>query len=357
MNFMSKTALITGITGQDAFYLASFLLQKGYDVHGVRLYSATDDTERFGAFTHHPNFTWHYGDLTDGTSVMRLVSEIQPDEIYNLAAQSHVQVSFQTPEATADINALGPLRLLEAIKTLGLTYKTRFYQASSSEMFGNMPAPQNEQTAFQPCSPYGVAKLYAYWTIKNYRDTYGIHASNGILFNHESPVRGEEFVTRKITKAVAMIETGQQQTLMIGNLESRRDWGHAKDYVEGMWRMLQQDKGGDYVLASGQSHSVRDFIEAGFAHIGRQIDWRGEGVNEVGIDTKTGRLLVKVDPQFFRPQELHSLIGDSRKAQKELGWTPRITFSELVADMVQADLDEFEQNRDVKNEAHIFAAE
>lgn len=354
---MTKTALITGITGQDAFYLASLLLQKGYHVHGVRLYSATDDTQRLCSFSSHPNFTWHYGDLTDGTSIMKLVSDIQPDEIYNLAAQSHVQVSFQTPEATANINALGPLRFLEAIKTLGLTYKTRFYQASSSEMFGNMPAPQNEQTAFEPCSPYGVAKLYAYWMVKNYRDTYGLHASNGILFNHESPVRGEEFVTRKITKAVAMIDAGRLQTLMIGNLESRRDWGHAKDYVEGMWRMLQQDRGGDYVLASGQSHSVRDFVEAGFAHIGREIEWRGEGVNEVGLDSKTGRLLVKVDPQFFRPQELHSLIGDSVKAQKELGWNPRISFSELVADMVQADLDELNQIDDFNDETRFFAAE
>lgn len=328
-----KTAFITGITGQDGAVLASFLLGKGYEVHGLRLYSATDDMQRLGPLAAGARFHLHYGDMTDGGNIRRLVDHIAPDEIYNLAAQSHVKVSFEAPEATAQVNALGTLRLLEAVRGSGV----RFYQASSSEMFGNAPAPQNEETPFAPCSPYACAKLYAYWLVRNYRDSYGLHASNGILFNHESPVRGEEFVTRKITKAVAAIVAGRQGELLVGNLAARRDWGHARDYVEGMWLMLQQETPGDYVLATGRSHSVRDFVTAAFGCAGVRIGWRGDGLGEEGVDMVRGRVLVRVDPRFFRPNEVHELRGDAGRARRVLGWRPRMSFADLVADMVRAD--------------------
>lgn len=339
-----KRALITGVTGQDGSLLARFLLNKGYDVHGLRLYSATEDTQRLSNLTEYSNFTLHTGDMTDSGSLWNLLSNIKPDEIYNLAAQSHVQVSFQTPESTANINALGTLRLLEAIKGLGLIKTVRFYQASSSEMFGNAPAPQNEDTVFMPCSPYGAAKLYAYHLVRQYREAYGLHASNGILFNHESPVRGEEFVTRKITKAVAAIDAGIQDCLMIGNLDARRDWGDARDYVRGMWLMLQQDMPGDYVLATGESHSVRDFIEQAFSVIGISLEWRGEGVNEKAYNPQTQNCVVAVDPQFFRPAELHELIGDASRARFRLKWKPEYSFTQLITDMIETDRDALRNN-------------
>lgn len=332
---MRKAAFITGVTGQDGSLLAAFLLDTGYEVHGLRLYSATDDTARIQDLLQNPAFRLHHGDMTDGGALWRLLSIVRPDEIYNLAAQSHVRVSFDVPEATADINALGTLRLLEAVR--GLKLDARFYQASSSEMFGNASAPQNENTPFSPCSPYGAAKLYAYWITRNYRDAYGIHASNGILFNHESPVRGEEFVTRKIARAVAMVEAGTLDCLTIGNLSARRDWGHARDYVEGMWMMLQQDVPGDYVLATGQARSVRDFVTAAFALTGVNIVWSGKGVEEKGIDARTGRVLVKVDPALYRPTELHELVGDAAKARQAFGWKPRTAFRDLVREMVAAE--------------------
>lgn len=332
-----KTALITGVTGQDGSVLARFLLDKGYDVHGLRLYSATDDTDRIKGLLDHKSFHLHYADLTDGGNLQRLLSAIKPDELYNLAAMSHVKVSFEVPEASADINALGVLRLLEAIRNTDLIEKTRFYQASSSEMFGSSPPPQNEKTSFQPCSPYAAAKLYAYWIVRNYREAYGLHASNGILFNHEGPVRGEEFVTRKITKAVAAYEAGLQDRLYLGNLDAKRDWGHARDYIEGMWMMLQQDMPDDYVLATGKTHSVRDFVTAAFALIGVQIEWRGKGLEEQGVNRATGQVVIEIDPQFFRPCEVHCLIGDYSKAEKTLGWHPKISFRELVAEMVNLD--------------------
>ncbi|HEY8192137.1 MAG TPA: GDP-mannose 4,6-dehydratase [Alphaproteobacteria bacterium] len=332
---MRKIALITGVTGQDGALLAGFLLDKGYEVHGMRLYAATDDTARLKDLLSNPSFKLHYGDLTDGGALWRLLSEIKPHEIYNLAAQSHVKVSFEMPEATADINALGTLRLLEAIR--GLKLETRFYQASSSEMFGNAPAPQSETTPFQPCSPYGAAKLYAYWITRNYRDAYGLHASNGILFNHESPVRGEEFVTRKIARAVAAIEAGTQEILKIGNLAARRDWGHAADYVQGMWLMLQQDTPGDYVLATGKARSVKEFVTAAFALTGVNIVWTGKGMDEKGIDARSGRVLVLVDPDLYRPAELHELVGNAALAYEKLGWTAHTAFRDLVREMVNAE--------------------
>lgn len=341
---MRKKAFITGITGQDGALLAGFLLGKGYDVHGLRLYSATDDTARLRQLMQDPAFHLHNGDMTDSGGLWRLLSDIKPDEIYNLAAQSHVKVSFDVPEATADINALGTLRLLEAIR--GLKLETRFYQASSSEMFGNVSAPQNENTPFAPCSPYGAAKLYAYWIVRNYRDAYGIHASNGILFNHESSLRGEEFVTRKIARAVAMIEAGTLECLNIGNLNARRDWGHARDYVEGMWMMLQQDQPGDYVLATGKARSVREFVTAAFALTGVNIVWSGKNENEKGIDARSGRVLVKVDPAFYRPTELHELIGDAAKAYRTLGWSPHVGFRDLVREMVNAEREALKDGRD-----------
>lgn len=334
-----KTALITGITGQDGAILARFLLDKGYIVHGLRLYSATADTERLLGIEHNPRFHLHHGDLCDGGNIHRLIRDIKPDEIYNLGAQSHVKVSFDVPEATANINALGTLRILEAIRDTDI----RFYQASSSEMFGSTAAPQNENTVFAPCSPYASAKLYAYWLVRNYRDSYGLHASNGILFNHESPLRGEEFVTRKITRSVAAIIHGAQNELTIGNLDAKRDWGHAADYIEGMWLMLQQDKADDYVLASGQSKTVREFISAAFTCAGIHLEWRDEGLNETAIDPRTNRTLVRVDPQFFRPNEVNHLQGDATKAHAVLGWKPKFTFAALVEDMVNADLALFEK--------------
>ena len=339
-----KVALITGVTGQDGAYLAELLLAKGYTVHGVKRRSSSLNTQRVDHLYVDPHvenakFFLHYGDMTDATNLIRLIQESQPTEIYNLAAQSHVQVSFETPEYTANADALGTLRLLEAIRILRMERKVRFYQASTSELYGNATeSPQNENTPFAPRSPYGAAKLYAYWITVNYREAYGIHASNGILFNHESPIRGETFVTRKISRAVAAIETGLQQQLFIGNLNARRDWGHARDYVEGMWMMMQQPKPDDYVLATGESHSVREFVDRAFAVVGRRILWRGEGVNEVGIDEASGKELVKVDPRYLRPTEVDVLQGDATKAHTKLGWKHRVTFDELVAELVTSDL-------------------
>ena len=339
-----KVALIAGVTGQDGAYLAEFLLSKGYVVHGVKRRSSSFNTERIDHLIHDPHeegvaFHLHYGDVTDATKIIRIVQETQPDEIYNLAAQSHVQVSFETPEYTANADGLGALRLLEAIRILGRESKTRFYQSSTSELFGKArETPQKETTPFYPRSPYAAAKLYAHWITVNYREAYGMHASAGILFNHESPIRGETFVTRKITRAVASIAHGLQQKLFLGNLDARRDWGHARDFVEGMWLILQQDEPDDYVLATGESHSVREFVEKAFAHIGRAIVWRGSGVEEKGIDKSTGKVLVEVDPRYFRPTEVDALLGDASKAHAKLGWRHKTSFDTLVADMVQADM-------------------
>ena len=339
-----KVALITGVTGQDGAYLAAFLLGRGYVVHGVKRRASSFNTARVDHLyvdphEHDTRFFLHHGDLTDATNLIRLVQETQPDEIYNLAAQSHVQVSFETAEYTANADALGTLRLLEAIRILGAGARTRFYQASTSELFGQASeVPQRETTPFQPRSPYAAAKLYAYWITVNYREAYGYHASNGILFNHESPIRGETFVTRKITRAVAAIALGLQERLYLGNLDARRDWGHARDYVEGMWRMLQQDRPGDYVLATGEAHSVREFVELAFACTDRRILWRGRGVDEVGTCARTGQELVRVDPRYFRPTEVDRLQGDPSKAQAALGWRHRTGFADLVREMVEADL-------------------
>ena len=342
---MAKTALITGVTGQDGAILAEFLLNKGYIVHGIKRRSSSFNTARIDHLYQDPHaegirFFMHYGDLTDATNLIRLVQTTQPDEIYNLAAQSHVQVSFETPEYTANADALGTLRLLEAIRILGMEDKVRFYQASTSELYGNAEeTPQNENTPFQPRSPYGAAKLYAYWITVNYREAYGLHASNGILFNHEGPTRGETFVTRKITQGVAAIESGADGQLYLGNLDAKRDWGHAGDYVEGMWLMLQQAEPDDYVLATGESHSVREFVELAFSHVGRKIEWRGEGVEEKGIDADTGQPLINIDRRYYRPTEIFHLRGDASKARKKLGWRPRRTFRELVREMVEADIE------------------
>ncbi len=339
-------ALITGVTGQDGSYLVELLLAKGYEVHGVKRRSSSFNTKRIDQFYKDPHdtdsaFFLHYGDLTDGTNLTRIVQEVQPTEIYNLAAQSHVQVSFETAEYTANADAIGPLRILEAIRLLGLVEKTRFYQASTSELYGKVQeVPQRETTPFYPRSPYAAAKLYAYWVTVNYREAYGIHASNGILFNHESPVRGETFVTRKISRAVAGIELGLQNTLFLGNLDVLRDWGHARDYVKGMWMMLQQPEPDDYILATGEMHSVREFAELAFGRVGRKIIWTGTGVDEVGKDAKSGNVLVRVDSRYFRPTEVEQLLGDPRKAQQKLGWKHEIGFQELVAEMVDADLKE-----------------
>ncbi|MCH8169046.1 MAG: GDP-mannose 4,6-dehydratase [Proteobacteria bacterium] len=340
-----KVALITGITGQDGAYLAELLLAKGYIVHGVKRRSSSFNTERIDHLYTDPHDSdgrmfLHYGDMTDATNLIRIVQETQPDEIYNLAAQSHVQVSFETAEYTANADALGPLRLLEAIRLLGLTGKTRFYQASTSELYGAVQeTPQDESTPFAPRSPYAAAKLYAYWMTVNYREAYAIHASNGILFNHESPIRGETFVTRKITRAVAAINLGLQEKLYLGNLDARRDWGHARDYVEGMWRMLQQPEPDDYVLATGETRSVRDFVECAFAEVGTRIEWRGKGIDEVGLAAGTNRPLVEIDPGYFRPTEVDTLRGDASKARDKLGWTHKTSFKALVAEMVRADLE------------------
>jgi GDPmannose 4,6-dehydratase len=339
----APTALITGITGQDGAHLARLLLEKGYIVHGVKRRSSSFNTARVDALyidphEHETRFFMHYGDLTDATNLIRLIQEHQPDEIYNLAAQSHVAVSFETPEYTANADALGTLRLLEAIRILGIKERTRFYQASTSELYGKVhEVPQRESTPFYPRSPYAAAKLYAYWITVNYREAYGMHASNGILFNHEGPMRGETFVTRKITRAVAAIERGLQERLYLGNLNAKRDWGHARDFVEGMWLMLQQTEPDDYVLATGEMHSVREFVERAFACVGRTIEWHGTGVNEVGLDGKTGKEVVRIDPRYFRPTEVDELLGDASKAHAKLGWKPKTTFAELVNEMVESD--------------------
>ena len=348
---MPSTALITGVTGQDGAYLARLLLRKGYTVHGVNRRSSSINTERIDdnyvdPHQENPRLFLHYGDLTDSTNLIRIIQQVQPDEIYNLAAQSHVSVSFETPEYTANADGIGTLRILEAIRILGLTDKIRFYQASTSELYGLVQeVPQRETTPFYPRSPYAAAKLYAYWITVNYREAYGIHASNGILFNHESPLRGETFVTRKITRAVADIEKGLQDKLYLGNLDAQRDWGHARDYVEGMWRMMQQHEGDDYVLATGETHKVREFVELAFAHVGRTIEWSGEGVDEVGRDSKSGSELVKIDPRYFRPTEVDLLLGDPQKAKDKLGWVHTTPFPTLVQEMVEADLLLMERER------------
>jgi len=340
----TKTALITGVTGQDGAYLADLLLKKGYIVHGMKRRSSSFNTGRIEHLYQDPHeknrrFMLHYGDLTDSTNLIRIVQETQPDEIYNLAAQSHVQVSFETAEYTGNADGLGTLRLLEAIRLLGLKDKTRFYQASTSELYGLVQeVPQTEKTPFYPRSPYAAAKLYAYWITVNYREAYGLHASNGILFNHESPLRGETFVTRKITRAAAAIHLGFQERLYLGNLDARRDWGHARDFVEGMWLMMQQPKPDDFVLATGVAYSVRSFVEWAFAALGVVLEWRGAGVEERGVCVKTGRTLVEVDPRYFRPTEVDLLIGDPSKAQAKLGWVAKTTVSELVEEMVREDL-------------------
>lgn len=339
-----KTALITGVTGQDGAYLAELLLQKGYVVHGLKRRSSSFNTERIEHLYQDPHegdprLVLHYGDMTDATNLIRIVQQVQPDEIYNLAAQSHVQVSFETAEYTANADALGTLRLLEAIRLLGMVEKTRFYQASTSELYGKIQAsPQDEKTPFYPRSPYAAAKLYAYWMVVNYREAYGMHSSNGILFNHESPLRGETFVTRKITRAVAAIQHGLQDRLYIGNLDARRDWGHAREYVRGMWLMLQQDEPDDYVLATGEAASVRDFINHAFAQIGHTLEWRGSGAEEQGVCTKSGRVLVEVDPRYFRPTEVDLLIGNPGKAAAKLGWRHETNWRQLCEEMVSADL-------------------
>jgi GDPmannose 4,6-dehydratase len=349
---MDKVALITGATGQDGAYLAELLLAKGYVVHGLKRRSSSFNTGRVDHLYVDPHeegtrFFLHYGDLTDATNLIRIVQETQPTEIYNLAAQSHVQVSFETPEYTGNSDALGTLRLLEALRILRIGEKVRFYQASTSELYGSSPPPQNERTPFHPRSPYAAAKLYAYWITVNYREAYGYHASNGILFNHEGPTRGETFVTRKISRAVAAIELGLQDCLYLGNLDARRDWGHARDYVEGMWLILQQEEPDDYVLATGESHSVREFVELAFGEIGRQIVWRGKGVEEKGIDERSGKVLVAIDPRYFRPTEVDHLLGDPSKANQRLGWRHKTRFADLVKEMVAADLDtvKWEQKR------------
>jgi len=343
-----KTALITGITGQDGALLAELLLSKGYNVHGVKRRSSSFNTARVDHLYQDPHeknvrFSMHYGDLTDATNLIRLIQETQPDEVYNLAAQSHVQVSFDTPEYTANADALGTLRMLEAIRILGLEKTTRFYQASTSELFGNAPAPQRETTPFQPRSPYAAAKLYSYWIVRNYREAYGIHASNGILFNHEGPTRGETFVTRKITRAVAAIENGLQDRIYLGNLDACRDWGHARDYVEGMWRIVQHDTADDFVLCTEETHSVREFVELAFSHVGRTIAWQGEGLDQKGVDAKTGDILIEIDPRYFRPTEVEYLLGDATKAHEVLGWKHSTPFAELVREMVEYDLELIQQ--------------
>jgi GDPmannose 4,6-dehydratase len=350
---MSKVALITGVTGQDGAYLSQLLLDKGYTVHGVKRRSSSFNTGRVENLYQDPHeenqrFILHYGDMTDATNLIRIMQETQPDEVYNLAAQSHVHVSFETAEYTANADGLGTLRLLEAIRLLGLGKKTRFYQASTSELYGDVrETPQTETTPFYPRSPYAAAKLYAYWITVNYREAYGLHASNGILFNHESPLRGETFVTRKITRAVAAIAQGRQKTLYLGNLDASRDWGHAREYVEGMWRMLQQDTADDYVLATGITTTVRQFVAWSFAEAGITIEWAGAGIEEKGRDRNTGRVVVEVDPRYFRPTEVDLLLGDPAKAKRVLGWEAKITVQELAREMVRADLS--------SNEPHLVS--
>jgi len=344
-----KTALITGITGQDGSYLAELLLDKGYEVHGIKRRASSFNTGRVDHLYTDPHFNglpfyMHYGDMTDSTNLIRIIEETQPDEIYNLAAMSHVQVSFDSPEYTADVDGLGAMRMLEAIRILGMEKKTRFYQASTSELYGKVQEiPQTETTPFYPRSPYGVAKLYAYWITVNYREAYDIYAVNGILFNHESPRRGETFVTRKITRAAVRIAEGMQKKLFLGNLNAKRDWGHTKDFVRGMWLMMQQKEPDDFILATGETTSVRDFCEMAFKHAGIELEWEGEGVNEKGINKETGKVLVEVDPQYFRPTEVEILVGDSTKAQTELGWEFDYNIDDLVKDMVESDFEEVHQ--------------
>ena len=337
-----KKALITGITGQDGSYLAEFLLNKGYEVHGIKRRSSSINTDRIDHLYQDPqkenrNFILHHGDLTDSTSLLRIIKDTQPDEIYNLAAQSHVAVSFEEPEYTANSDALGALRILEAIRILSLQNKTKYYQASTSELYGNVcETPQNERTPFYPRSPYGVAKLYAFWITVNYREAYGIYACNGILFNHESPVRGETFVTRKITRALARIKLGSQEKLYLGNLNAKRDWGHAKDYVEAQWMMLQQDQPDDFVIATGKQYSVRDFINIASKYLGMKIEWKGNGLDEIG--SHDGKIIIEVDPKYFRPTEVETLLGDYTKAKEKFNWSPKISFEQLVKEMVEEDL-------------------
>lgn len=353
-----KKALITGITGQDGSYLAELLLEKGYEVHGMKRRASSFNSSRIDhlyqdVHNKESRFKLHYGDLTDSSNIIRLLQEIQPDEVYNLAAQSHVKVSFDCPEYTANADGLGTLRILEAIKILGLEKKTKFYQASTSELYGLVQeTPQKETTPFYPRSPYACAKLYAYWICVNYREAYGIYACNGILFNHESPRRGETFVTRKITRAAVRIKLGIEDKLYLGNLSSKRDWGHAKDYVEGMWRILQQDKPQDYVLATGVTTTIRDFCKMTFAELGMDIEFKGEGINEVGIDKATGRVIIEVDPRYFRPTEVDLLLGDSTKARTELGWKPKYDLQALIKEMVSEDLAEAEKENVLRKEGY-----
>ncbi|MDP1526089.1 MAG: GDP-mannose 4,6-dehydratase [Rhodocyclaceae bacterium] len=357
MNPQNKVAFVTGITGQDGAYLADFLLKKGYTVHGLKRRTSLFNTDRIDHLYQDPHvdnrkFILHHGDMTDSSSLIRIIQQIQPDEIYNLAAQSHVAVSFEEPEYTANSDALGVLRLLEAIRILGLEKKTRFYQASTSELFGKVQeVPQKETTPFYPRSPYAVAKMYGYWIVVNYREAYGIYACNGILFNHESPLRGETFVTRKITRALARIKLGLQDCLYLGNLDAKRDWGHARDYVEMQWLMLQQDQPEDFVIATGVQYSVRDFVNAAATELGMQINWSGEGVDGKGVDAN-GKQVVAVDPRYFRPTEVETLLGDPTKAREKLGWTPKISFDELVAEMVREDLDSAERDELVKHHGY-----
>ncbi len=350
MSSDKKKALITGVTGQDGAYLAEFLLNKNYEVHGIKRRASSFNTSRIDHLYQDPheanrNFILHYGDLTDSTNLIRIIQEVRPDEIYNLAAQSHVAVSFESPEYTANADALGTLRLLEAIRILGLEKQTRFYQASTSEMFGKVQeVPQTEKTAFYPRSPYGVAKVYAYWMCVNYREAYGIFASNGILFNHESPIRGETFVTRKITRAAARIKLGLQDKLYLGNLDAKRDWGHAKDYIDAQWRILQQDEPDDFVIATGEQHSVRELVESAFEEIGIEIEWEGSGVNEIGKNMSSGKEVVAIDPHYFRPTEVDALLGDPSKAHEKLGWKASISFKDMVAEMIREDIRDAEKD-------------
>jgi GDPmannose 4,6-dehydratase len=359
---MSKRALITGVTGQDGAYLAELLLQKGYEVHGLKRRASLFNTERVDHLyqephSHNPRFRLHYGDLTDATNLLRVIQQVQPDEIYNLGAQSHVAVSFETPEYTANADAMGPLRILEAIRILRLEKRTRFYQASTSELFGRVQqVPQTEATPFYPRSPYGVAKLYAHWITVNYREAYGLYACSGILFNHESPIRGETFVSRKITRGLARVSEGLQSCVYLGNLEARRDWGHARDYVEAQWLMLQQDEPQDFVIATGQQHSVREFVEKAGAQLGMRIEWRNRGEDEVGFDARSGRTVVRVDPRYFRPAEVDTLLGDASRAFRTLKWSPSTSFDELVREMVAADLSLARRDALVLREGYRAAA-
>lgn len=352
-----KKALITGITGQDGAYLAELLLEKGYEVHGIKRRASLFNTDRIDHLYQDPHekgvrLKLHYGDLTDSTNLIRIIQEVQPDEIYNLAAQSHVMVSFETPEYTANADAMGTLRILEAIRILGMTKKVRFYQASTSELYGKVQeTPQKETTPFYPRSPYAVAKIYAYWITVNYREAYNVFACNGILFNHESPLRGETFVTRKITRAVARIKLGLQEKLYLGNIDSKRDWGHAKDFVEAQWLILQQDQPDDYVIATGKQYSVKEFVDAAFHEVGINIRWNGKGIDEKGYDD-SGKVLVEIDPRYFRPTEVETLLGDPTKAKEKLGWQPKVTFKELVAEMVREDLKDAEKDQLCKREGY-----